>query len=116
MGFLLDFRADDCQSDILFAMVGPLFASPLSRNRYGDVYRNIGFDSFPGAGKNFAEGTHLEKNTKNCLVINRSDRTIATVGVNDLIIVDTPDALLICHQDDAQSVKDITEQIDDEQK
>ena len=37
----------------------------------------------------------------------QSDRLVATVGVSDLMIVDTPDALLIAHSDSAQKVKDV---------
>jgi mannose-1-phosphate guanylyltransferase len=44
--------------------------------------------------------------SKNCLVYSR-DKLTALVGVNDLIIVDTPDALLICRKDQDQKVKDI---------
>ena len=43
--------------------------------------------------------------TKNTLVF--SDRLVATIGVNDLVVVDTEDALLICHKDHSQSVRDV---------
>lgn len=35
------------------------------------------------------------------------DRLVALVGIRDLIIVDTPDALLVCRKDDAQRIKEI---------
>ena len=38
-------------------------------------------------------------------------RLIAASGVSDLIVVDEPDALLICHRDKAQSVKQIVERL-----
>lgn len=38
-------------------------------------------------------------------------RLIACVGVSDLIIVDTEDALLICHKDHEQLVKQVVEQL-----
>ncbi len=38
-------------------------------------------------------------------------RLIALSGVRDLIVVDEPDALLICHRDQAQSVKKIVERL-----
>jgi len=34
-------------------------------------------------------------------------RLIATVGLRDIIVVDTPDALLICRKDSSQKVKDV---------
>ena len=42
--------------------------------------------------------------THNTLVFG-GERTIATIGVQDLLIVDTPDALLICPRHRAQDVK-----------
>ena len=44
--------------------------------------------------------------TNNCYVQSDS-RMIAAVGVNDLLIVDTPDALLIAHNSRAQDVKSV---------
>ncbi|MCG8431298.1 MAG: mannose-1-phosphate guanylyltransferase/mannose-6-phosphate isomerase, partial [Candidatus Omnitrophica bacterium] len=38
-------------------------------------------------------------------------RLIATIGLRNLIIVDTPDALLVCAQDSHQDVKKIVEQL-----
>jgi len=38
-------------------------------------------------------------------------RIIAAVGVKDLVIVDTPDALLVGHKDKTQSVKDVVDQL-----
>ena len=37
----------------------------------------------------------------------QSERLVATVGVSDLVIVDTPDALLVTHPDSAQKVKEV---------
>jgi mannose-1-phosphate guanylyltransferase len=39
------------------------------------------------------------------------DKVVATVGVNNLIIVSTPDALLVCHRDRAQDVKKVVEEL-----
>ena len=36
-----------------------------------------------------------------------SDRVVATIGLKDMIIVDTPDATLVCPKDKAQQVKDL---------
>ena len=38
-------------------------------------------------------------------------KVVATVGVHDLIIVDTPDALLVAHKDHAQKVKAIVDEL-----
>jgi mannose-1-phosphate guanylyltransferase len=43
--------------------------------------------------------------TKNTLVY--SEKLTVTIGVEDLIIVETPDALLICHKDRTEDVKEV---------
>ena len=35
------------------------------------------------------------------------DRVVATVGVENLVIIDTPDAVLVAHRDHLQRVKDV---------
>lgn len=53
---------------------------------------------------NCADGESLIVDSHNCYL--RSDeRLIAAVGVDDLLIIDTPDALLVAHRDRAQEVK-----------
>jgi mannose-1-phosphate guanylyltransferase len=51
-------------------------------------------------------GDHLTFDTSGCL-IQGNDRLIATIGLNDIVIVDTGDALLVCTKDKAQDVKNI---------
>ncbi|MFZ5515295.1 MAG: mannose-1-phosphate guanylyltransferase [Candidatus Zhuqueibacterota bacterium] len=53
-------------------------------------------------------GDHFPKDTRNCL-IDSPYRMIATLGVEDLLIVDAGDALLICRKDMAQKVKDLVD-------
>jgi mannose-1-phosphate guanylyltransferase len=38
-----------------------------------------------------------------------NDRLIATVGVRDLVVVDSGDALLVCHKDHEQRVRELVE-------
>ncbi len=44
--------------------------------------------------------------------IQGSEKLIATIGLEDLIIIDTDDAILICARDRAQDVKQIVEQLE----
>jgi mannose-1-phosphate guanylyltransferase len=44
-------------------------------------------------------------------IVYSNDRLVATIGLEDLIIADTPDALLICHKSKAQDVKALVELI-----
>jgi len=60
------------------------------------------------AGKR--EGETILKDTRNSL-ISTSDRLVSTLGVDDLVIVDTKDALLVAHRDKVQDVKKIVADI-----
>lgn len=61
---------------------------------------------------NAVTGRHVGIDTTGCLVVNHTGRMIATVGIDNLIIIDTPDALLICHSDRAQDVRKLVEEIE----
>jgi len=45
--------------------------------------------------------------SSNNIVFEENGTTIALLGVNDLIVVRTPDALLICHRHEAERIKDL---------
>jgi mannose-1-phosphate guanylyltransferase/mannose-6-phosphate isomerase len=53
--------------------------------------------------------------TKNTLVFGE-DKLVATVGVEDLVIINTKDAVLVAHKDRSQCVKEIVQQLKDEQR
>jgi mannose-1-phosphate guanylyltransferase len=55
------------------------------------------------------QGARLAVDTHHTLVY--SDKLTVTIGVDDLIVVDTPDALLICRRDRAQDVRTIVTQL-----
>jgi len=54
------------------------------------------------------EGLTLE--ASGCLVYGRG-KLVALVGVRDLIVVNTDDALLVCHREKAQDVKKVVEEL-----
>ena len=51
-----------------------------------------------------------------CIVAGETGHTVAVVGVNDLIIVHTSDATLVCRKSEAQRVRDIVKQLAGERK
>ena len=59
---------------------------------------------------NVSQGETLLLDTRNCAFFG-GKRLIAASGVDDLIVVDSDDALLICRRDRAQSVKDVVERL-----
>lgn len=68
------------------------------------LYDVLKLDKF---GNHF-KGKTAEKvslDTRNTLVY--SDKLTVTIGVENIIVVETPDALLICHKDRAQDVKEV---------
>ena len=64
----------------------------------------------PDAEGNVSTGDTLLLDTRNSAFFG-GERLIAASGVEDLIVVDSPDALLICRKDQAQSVKQIVERL-----
>jgi mannose-1-phosphate guanylyltransferase len=60
------------------------------------------------AGK--GTGDTILNDSRNSL-ISTSDRLVTTLGVDDLVIVDTKDALLVAHKDKVQDVKKIVAEI-----
>lgn len=55
---------------------------------------------------NRIQGEALLHNTRNCTIQSKT-RLVSTVGVENLIIIDTPDAVLVANKADAQDVKHI---------
>jgi mannose-1-phosphate guanylyltransferase len=66
----------------------------------------LGDLSAPDINGNRIQGDALLHDTRNC-TIQGYDRLVGTVGVENLIIIDTPDALLVADKSCAQDVKHI---------
>ncbi len=55
---------------------------------------------------------HLAHETHNTLVYSgNSERLVVTIGVDNMVIVDTGDVVMICKSDQAQKVKDVVEHL-----
>jgi mannose-1-phosphate guanylyltransferase/mannose-6-phosphate isomerase len=59
---------------------------------------------------NVAQGDVMLEDTRNTLALS-DGRLIACVGLDDLIVVETADAILVAHKDKTQSVKKIVERL-----
>lgn len=64
----------------------------------------------PDAADNRALGEAIFVDSRN-MFVQSEDRLVATVGVDSLMIIDTPDALLVAHPDKAQDVKKVVAQL-----
>ena len=67
-------------------------------------WSTLGDLSLPDASGNRIEGTALLHDVTNCY-IQSNERVVGAVGIDNLIIVDTPDALLVVDKSRAQDVK-----------
>jgi mannose-1-phosphate guanylyltransferase len=61
---------------------------------------------------NVARGKILAIDTKNCLIYGSHDKLIATVGLDNMVIAQTEDALLVCPKDRSDEVKKIVEELE----
>jgi len=61
------------------------------------------------AHRNVSIGDLIAINSSGCLTWAPKDKIIAIIGVEDLIIVDTEDALLVCPREQSQRVKKVVE-------
>ena len=59
---------------------------------------------------NVVNGNVITVNTQNC-VIQGEKKLIATIGLEDMIVVDTEDATLICAKDHAGDIKKVLENL-----
>jgi mannose-1-phosphate guanylyltransferase / mannose-6-phosphate isomerase len=56
-------------------------------------------------------GHVFDRDSQDSLIYSQ-DRLVATLGLDKVIVVDTPDATLVCHRDRTQEVKDLVKDLD----
>jgi mannose-1-phosphate guanylyltransferase len=54
---------------------------------------------------------HIDINSQNCLVFSTDGRLIATVGLDNVVVVSTKDALLVLNKDQTQDIKKLLESL-----
>ena len=72
------------------------------------------FDVLKGdeSGNIVMGGEHVGLDTQQSLIyMNQPHRLIVTIGVKDLVVVDTGDVLLVCNKDQAQSVRQVVNRL-----
>jgi len=88
---------------------------PASELKWSDVgsWDSL-FDVLPGDqnGNIVMGGQHIGLDTSESLVyVSEEHRLIVTIGVDDLVVVDTGDVLLVCRKDQAQRVRQVVNQL-----
>jgi mannose-1-phosphate guanylyltransferase len=53
------------------------------------------------------------RDVKDSVIVSTTGRVIATIGLQNVVIVDTPDALLVCARERAQEVKQVVDELRD---
>ena len=76
-----------------------------SWGRLAEVLAEAGADT-----QNIVIGHHIGVDTQGSLIYS-PERLIATIGLSDLIIIDTPDATLICPKSRSEDVKKIVDEL-----
>lgn len=64
----------------------------------------------PDENGNIIKGEHINIDTENSILYS-DKRLIATIGLNDVIVVETDDAVLVCSKNRSQDVKKIVEKL-----
>jgi mannose-1-phosphate guanylyltransferase len=63
------------------------------------------------AAGNTVQGQHIAIDSKGCVVSAQPGHVIATIGVSDLVIIQTPDATLVVRKEDEGRVKEIVDRL-----
>lgn len=66
--------------------------------------------------KHMGEGKHVDIDSKGLLIHTHSKKLITTIGLTDLVIVETEDALMICSKNRSQDVKKIVGLLEENHK
>ena len=56
-------------------------------------------------------GSHVGMDTEKCVIFSDPNRLVGTIGIKDLIVVTTPDAVLVCNRKRAEDIKKLVERI-----
>ena len=82
---------------------------------WATVYSILSSSSRDNVILGFGKSKHVALDSQGCMVYT-NDRLVSLVGARDLVIIDTPDALLVCPKNRSQEVKKLVEKIASEKK
>lgn len=63
------------------------------------------------AGNTRAASNVITLDAKNNIFVSESDHLIAAIGVEDLVVIHSDDATVVCRKDDAQRIKEMVEKV-----
>lgn len=64
-------------------------------------------------GKNLVThgSRHIDVNSTNCLIFSNSEKLVATVGLENIVVVNTPDVLLVMNKEQPQEIKQLLDNL-----
>lgn len=71
------------------------------------------YDQLSDKDDNVVKGQCVAIDTTGSLVYGPEDKMITLIGMEGVVVVDTGDALLVCHRQDAQRVKEVVKHLED---
>lgn len=81
------------------------------------TWESIHDELVESAEENVIQANHVSVGTKGSLIkSDNPNKIIATIGLEDMVVIDTPDALLICPKDRSQDVKKIVNLLKDQKE
>ncbi len=67
----------------------------------------------PDKGGNIIRGRHVGRATEQCVIVSSEDSLlVATAGIRDLVVIQTPTAVLVAHKKSLHHLKPLLEEID----
>ena len=75
------------------------------------TWKSIFDETSESEEENIVKGEHMGLDSTGSLIYGTGEKLIATIGIKDLIIVETKDALLICKKKRSQDVKKLVENL-----
>ena len=63
---------------------------------------------------NVVQGEQIHIGSKNCIAYGGKDKLIATIGLDNVVIVETEDAILVCDKSRTQDVKKVVELLEEQ--
>lgn len=65
---------------------------------------------------NAVRGEHVGLETRGCVIYSAGEKLVATLGISDLVVVETEDALLVCPRSRAQEIRALLKRIQEQGK
>lgn len=103
----IDYGVMEGAEDVVVIPVDIGWSDVGSWSGLSDLLADLGDESEDG---NVVVGTHEGIDTHNTLVFG-GERLVATIGLEDMIIVDTDDALLVCPREREQDVREMVQRL-----